>query len=125
MDDDTLLLRQAHPNFMDGEVITSQIFVPFPKDDGKLSVDDGDQINAHDAYKFYTEDRGNTSDSVWAVNKSESDACNVPGIADPAEDAPWHAALDFGGKTVKQCRKIAKKLKKYALVRGCQYRPTD
>lgn len=34
----TLLLRHAHPNFMDGDQITSQVFMPFPKVDGCLSV---------------------------------------------------------------------------------------
>lgn len=55
----TLLLRQVHPKFMDGSLITSQAFMPFPRDDGKLSVYDGDQIGAADAHQHYTSTLGN------------------------------------------------------------------
>jgi hypothetical protein len=80
MKDTTELLRQAHPNFLDGESITSQVFFPFPKDAGKLSVDDGDQITARDAFEFYTTVRGNVSDSVWSITVLEASECGVPRI---------------------------------------------
>lgn len=61
---ETILLRQAHPRFMEGEFPTSQVFYPFPKDDGKLSVYDGDQITAENAHRHYTQVLGNESHSV-------------------------------------------------------------
>jgi len=42
MNDQTLLLRQVHPNFLPDGELSSQAFYPFPKDNGRLSVYDGD-----------------------------------------------------------------------------------
>lgn len=119
----TLLHRQAHPKFMDGAQITSQVFIPFPKDDGLLSVYDGDQISAAEAHTHYTQVLGNDSHSVWSVTKAEADGEAVPASADPLPDFPSHSKIDFTGKTDKECRKIAKKLKAWAMARGCQFLP--
>lgn len=119
----TLLHRQAHPKFMDGAQITSQVFIPFPKDDGLLSVYDGDQISAAETHAHYTLVLGNESHSVWSVTKAEADGESVPASADPLPDFPSHSKIDFTGKTDKECRKIAKKLKAWAMARGCQFLP--
>ena len=42
MTPDTLLLRQIHPSFMQYGRVTSLAFRPTPKDEGFLSVGDGD-----------------------------------------------------------------------------------
>lgn len=42
MTPDTLLLHQIHPSFIQYGRVTSQAFRPTPKDEGFLSVDDGD-----------------------------------------------------------------------------------
>ena len=55
MNDQTLLFRQAHPNFVVEGMLTSQAFTPFPKDQGNLSVYDGDQVSPQEAYRHYTE----------------------------------------------------------------------
>jgi hypothetical protein len=123
MNPETLLLRQAHPNFMDGRQITSQVFVPFPKDEGRLSVYDGDQITAAAAYAHYTGSLGNASHSVWAVTKGEADGEGAPGGPDALPDFVAHAKIDYTGKTDKECRRIAKKLKVLAVTRGCQFQP--
>ncbi|MBK8039825.1 MAG: hypothetical protein IPK22_22235 [Verrucomicrobiaceae bacterium] len=117
------LHRQAHPKFMDGAQITSQVFIPFPKDDGLLSVYDGDQISAAEAHAHYTQVLGNESHSVWSLTKAEADGEAVPASADPLPDFPSHSKIDFTGKTDKECRKIAKKLKAWAMARGCQFLP--
>lgn len=121
MNQTTLLLRQAHPRFMTGLEVTSQAFMPFPKDDGKLSVYDGDQISPEAAHAHYTQVLGNQSHSVWAVSKAEADSEGVPGEPDPLPDFPAHASIDFSSKSAKDCRKIAKILKTKALDRGCLY----
>lgn len=123
MSPETILLRQAHPNFMDGPLITSQVFMPFPKDEGKLSVYDGDQITAADAYEHYTETLGNESHSIWAVTKGEADGLDVPASPDPLPAFLSHSVIDFTGRTDKDSRKIAKRLKLFALGRGCLYAP--
>ena len=42
MTDETLLLRQVHPSFLQDGVVSSQVFRPTPKDECKLSAYDGD-----------------------------------------------------------------------------------
>ena len=120
MNSETHLLRHAHPSFMDGNQITSQVFMPFPKDDGKLSVYDGDQIEPDQSYIHYTSVLGNQSHSVWCVTKAEADGESVTGSPDPLPGFPAHACIDFGDHPEKVCRKIAKRLKSIALARGCQ-----
>ena len=121
MTPETILLRHAHPNFMDGNSITSQVFMPFPKDEGFLSVYDGDQISAEMSHQHYTQTLTNQSHSVWGVTKAEADAENVPAKPAPCGNFVAHATLDFNGKTDKLCRKTAKRLKALAVMRGCLY----
>jgi hypothetical protein len=123
MTPNTLLLRQAHPNFIDRGRITSQVFLPFPKDEGKLSVYDGDQITAADAHAHYTTVLGYQSHSVWAVMKQEADGAGVPAEPDPLPEFPAHAAIDFSRQPPPDWRKIAKRLQACALTRGCQHLP--
>lgn len=118
MTDETILLRQAHPKFVHEGQLTSQAFVPFPKDDGKLSVYDGDQISAVESHHHYTETLKNESDSVWGVTCSEVTEINLPSNLDPLPDFSSHAVIDFSGKSNSVCRKLAKKLKELALNRG-------
>ena len=123
MNAETLLHRQAHPKFAPGGQLTSQAFMPFPKDDGLLSVDDGDQISAAEAFAYYTGVLGHQSCGVWSVSKAEADGESAQAIPTPEPDRPAHASLDFRGKSEKECRKIAKILKILALARRCQYSP--
>lgn len=122
MNDETLLLRQVHPNFFpDGEV-SSQAFFPFPKDDGKLSVYDGDQITAEASYQHYAVTLGLESVGVWAVDGAEAVSVGLPHLSDPVSGNTAHAVIDFGTLAEKECRKLAKKLKKFAVDRGSLYR---
>jgi len=123
MNAETLLHRQAHPQFAPGGQLTSQVFMPFPKDDGLLSVDDGDQINAADAFACYTGVLGLQSCGVWSVTKAETDGESANAISTPEPTRLSHASLDFRGKSDKECRRVAKKLKAWALARGCQFVP--
>jgi len=123
MNDETLLLRQVHPAFIESGQLTSQAFVPFPKDKGKLSVYDGDQISASEAHKHYTEVLGNASDSVLGVTCAEVEQAGLTSASDPLEDFPAHALIDFTAHPEKSFRKLAKKLKASAIARGCLYSP--
>ena len=119
----TILLRQAHPNFMDGALITSQVFMPNSNDEGKLSAYDGDQITAADSHAHYTGVLQKQSHSVWGVTCAEAEAETVPGSPDPLPEFPSHSTIDFTGKPEKVCRKVAKRLKALATARGCLYLP--
>lgn len=119
----TVLLRQVHPNFIPAGELSSQAFLPFPKDDGKLSVYDGDQITAEASLQHYTQVQQLSSHSVWGITSGEVSGVGLSSSADPLEEFPSHAIVDFGGKPEKECRKLAKKLKALALQRGCLFRP--
>lgn len=119
----TLLLRQAHPKFMAGDEITTQVFMPFPKDKGGLSVYDGDKISASDSHEHYTKNLGCESHSVWAVSKEEAEEEQTMVVSDPQPNSPSHALINFEAQTNNQLRKAAKKLKIKALKRGLLFKP--
>ena len=119
MNDQTLLLRQVHPNFLPEGALSSQAFYPFPKDDGRLSVYDGDQISAEASYHHYTVDLGYSSAGVWGMNCGEVASISLTSQPDPITNSPAHACIDFGRRVDKECRKLAKKLKELAVARGC------
>jgi hypothetical protein len=122
MTESTMLLRQAHPNFVDGDIITSQVFMPFPRDDGLLSVYNGDKINPAEAYNHYTKKLRYLSHSVWGVRKAEVDAELLPSRDDPQPGFPEHAVIDYTGfPEKKELRKKAKRLQVLALAHGCLY----
>jgi hypothetical protein len=75
--DQTLLLRQIHPSFIDRDRVTSQAFRPTEKDRGKLSVYDGDLISAEGSWKHYTA-RVLKSAGVLAVTVGECAAEQLP-----------------------------------------------
>jgi hypothetical protein len=121
MNPETTLLRQVHPDFIPDGQLTSQAFMPFPKDEGKASVYDGDQISAADSYKHYTEVLRNASDSVWGVTCAEVAEAGLTSAPAPLENFPSHSLIDFTAHPEKNFRKLAKKLKAFAIVRGCLY----
>jgi hypothetical protein len=63
----TLLFRQVHPKFFPGGTLSSQAFFPFPKDQGKLSVYDGEHITAAQSFTHYTETLHLESAGVWGI----------------------------------------------------------
>ncbi|GMU43727.1 MAG: hypothetical protein IT479_01085 [Xanthomonadales bacterium] len=125
MNDDTLLLRQVHPQFLKDDQLTSQAFFPFPKDNGRLSVYDGDQISAEASYRHYTEALGFQSQGVWAVSGAESAGVGLAHVPDPLTESPAHAVIDFGQRPEKECRKLAKRLRDHAVQRGCLHAAGD
>ena len=123
MSPETTLLRQVHPDFIPEGQLTSQAFMPFPKDEGKLSVYDGDQVEAADSYRHYTEVLGNKSDSVWGVSCGEVAGVALTVVSAPLADFPSHSLIDFTGHPEKNFRKLAKKLKAFAIARRRLYPP--
>ncbi len=118
----TLLLRQVHPSFMDGDTPTSQAFVPFPKDQNKLSVDDGSKTTPEAAHTRYTTVLKLSSVGVWGVTDAEVASVGLSSAPDPLPDNPAHALIDFTGLSNKEQRKKAKRLLEFALVHGCLYK---
>lgn len=124
MTPETMLWRQVHPSFVQAGRITSQVFRPSPKDKGRLSVYDGDQITAEGAWEHYTEELEYESIGVMGVTVQECQNQDLEARPDPAP-FPEHAVIDFSGFSGNQIKKKAKRLKRVALSRGWQYRAED
>ena len=120
---DSLLLRQVHPNFFQDGQLSSQAFSPSPKDKGKLSVYDGKLISPAQSFEHYTQKLGFQSVGVWGVNNVEVIETGLTSAPDPLPNSPAHALINFGNASDKECRKLAKKLKAFALARGVLYSP--
>jgi len=118
---DSLLLRQVHPNFLKDGQLSSQAFFPFPKDKGKLSVYDGKLISPAESFEHYTEKLSYQSVGVWGISDAEVIASGLTSEPDPLPESPAHALINFGKASDKECRKLAKKLKTFALARGILY----
>jgi hypothetical protein len=123
MNSGTMLLRQVHPSFFSDGQLLSQAFIPFPKDTGGLSVYDGDVISPREAFRHYTKQQNLQSIGVWAVQCQEANTLDLSCRPDPLPENPAHALIDFGDLPQKAWRKLAKKLRNFALTHGCLYAP--
>ena len=124
MNSGTLLLRQIHPAWIQKERVTSQAFAPTPKDNSMLSVYDGDQITAEDAWKHYRQSQRLNSVGVLAVTVAECEAQNATAQPYPTP-FPEHAVIDFSELTNSQGKKAAKQLRTLAEQRGWKYGPVS
>lgn len=122
MNNDTLLLRQINPSFIQDGKITSQAFSPTPKDEKKLSCYDGDQISARDAHSHFSNGLGLRSAGVLAVTVNECSSVELPARPDP-EPFKEHAIIDFEGNDNKEIRRKAKTLRNHAELRSWVYKP--
>lgn len=123
MNDDTLLLRQIHPRFVQGGRVSSQAFRPTPKDEQNLSVYDGDQISPQPAHEHYTEQLELQSIGVMAITQCECCKLELPVQPDPAP-FPEHALIDFSAHGKSATEKKAKLLRAKAEIRDWLYKET-
>ena len=121
MTDDTLLLRQVNPAWIQDGRITSQVFRPTPKDSKRLSVYDGDQISAEGAWSHYVEELELSSVGVVAVTVVECKEQDLPVAPDP-NPFPEHVVIKFNDYSNSQIKTKAKKLTRAAEARGWRYR---
>ena len=122
MNDDTLLYRQVSPSWLVNGEFTSQTFLPTRKDNGLLSVYDGDRITAEDSWRHFVGTLGHPSAGVAAVSVAECNDQQLPVRPDP-EAFPEHVLIDFTGLSNSQKERKAAALKAAALARGWQFRP--
>ena len=121
MIDATIVYRQIHPSFVQAGFPTSQAFRPTPKDESKLSVYDGDQITAENAFQHYINDLNLSSVGVMGLTVSECLEESLTVCSDP-EPFREHAVIDFSGVSDKDCRNKSKKLQSKAVHRGWLHR---
>lgn len=120
MTGETLLLRQIHPSFVQNGKPSSQAFRPTPKDESRLSVDNGDMITPEASWKRFSERPNCTSAGVMAISKTECTSCSVK-ITEDGVPHPEHCFLDFAPFGRNETEKVSKKLKAHALNRGWLY----
>ncbi|USU02966.1 hypothetical protein [Pseudomonas siliginis] len=122
MDDQTQLLRQVHPSFVQDGKITSQVFRPTPKDDKKLSSYDGDLITPEASYAHFTSRADCRSAGVVSITTAECQALDLQAVADPKEFLE-HVLIDFSEFEKKEIEKKAKILRANAESRDWLYKP--
>jgi len=120
MTDETWLLRQVHPAFIQADRVTSQVFRPTPKDQQLLSVYDGELITPEAAYHHFISRPDCKSAGVLAVTCDECADQHLPVRPDP-EPFPEHVVIDFTGLSNNQCEKKGKRLCAMAIQRGWLY----
>lgn len=112
-----LLLRQIHPGFIQRGRATSQAFRPTPKDEGQLSVYNGNMIEPQPVWQHYSEVLKKASVGVRAVSRDECMALSLPITSDPTP-FPEHVLIDFRAFDKKRVESMAKQLRHQAEARG-------
>src|SRR5690554_3189196 len=123
-----MLHRQVHPSFLSDGVVSSQAFTPFPKDEGGLSVDRDSIANAEESYRHHTVDKSLESAATFSVTVGECTQLGLPVCADPVMEAPENAAhclIEFRNMSANQMKKVGKKLRDHAEVRGPTHTPPN
>ncbi len=113
----TLLLRQIHPTFVQAGRVSSQAFRPTPKDERRLSVDNGDRIQPNAAWARFVSNPICLSAGVMAVSLAECDAQSLTVIED-GNPYPEHCSIDFSAFEKREIERKAKQLSCQARERG-------
>ncbi len=124
MNNDTVLLRQIHPSFIQHGRVTSQAFRPTPKDEHKLSMYDGDQISAERSFRHYTETLCFASVAVLGVTAIECQELDLLVVPDP-ESFIEHVLIDYSAFDKNVVEKKAKLLKAKSETRGWLFRDSS
>jgi hypothetical protein len=117
MTPDTMLLRQIHPSFVQNGRVTSQAFRPTPKDEFRLSVDNGDRVSPEASWQRFSANPTCKSIGVQAVSNSECMVHELTVLEDGTPH-PEHCSLDFAAFDKKTIEKKSKQLRAKADTRG-------
>jgi hypothetical protein len=118
--DETMLHRQVNPSWIQNGRVTSQAFKPTPKDEGLLSVYDGDLITAEKAWTHFTTALNFASVGSYGLTVHECGQNDLP-VEPKPDQFPEHAVINFTAFSGNQIEKKAKKLKACAETRGWLY----
>ena len=118
MNDETTLLRQINPAFIDNGRLGSPAFRPSKKDNGLLSVYDGDLISAEDAFLHFNDKPNCNSQCVCGVTYQEVRSLELESRPDVKDQFPEHAVIDFTAYSSSRQDKLAKRLRDFAQSRG-------
>ena len=126
-DENELLLRQVHPNFIVESRISSQAFLPTAKDDKKLSVNRSSMVSAQEAFDLHTKVKKLQSIGVWGVTVGEIHAMDsllieYDPIEAPVQDRS-HSLINFSKlSSESRIKATAKQLAAKARDRDCLYK---
>jgi hypothetical protein len=123
-DPDEALFRQIHPKHLSAGVISSEAFVPSPRDKDMLSTL-RERIGPEAAYGRWV-DAGYESIGTYAVTVGEAIGAGLQIVDDEADTEPDHASIDFSALASKgQKKQTGRRLRDAAVERGCQYTPLE
>ncbi|MBF0178399.1 MAG: hypothetical protein HQM03_00070 [Magnetococcales bacterium] len=123
MKDETVLLRQIHPNFVQGGRVISSAFSPTPKDKKLLSTYNGDLIKPENAWVYHNRRPNCSSMGIMGITVGECRSLSLPTRPDPTP-YPEHAVIDFSDFTNGETKAKAKLLRDMAVERGWLYQAT-
>lgn len=122
-DEQRALHRQVHPSWVQNEQITSQVFTPTPKDEGLLSMYDGEQMSPQASYRHYTTEQKLLAAGTVSVLCAEVQEIGLSWRLDPAP-FPEHAVIDFTAlQPPTKVKAKAQALAEKARQRGWTFRP--
>jgi hypothetical protein len=117
------LHRQVHPSWVQEGRPTSQAFSPTPKDQGLLSVYDGDQIPPEASFIHYTTVQKLTAEGTVSITTDEVDIVGLPWQID-GKPFVEHGVVDFTGlPSAGKIKAKAQALAEKARLRGWTHKP--
>ncbi len=117
------LFRQVHPGWVVRGRLTSQVFKPTPKDEGRVSVDRSSKIHPQESLNRHVA-QGFASVAVIAVTVGEVEEHGAVAFDDPQLPLkPAHAVIDMTGLTRSVRETAAAMLRTAAVKRGARYPP--
>ncbi|GAB3560413.1 hypothetical protein [Spirosoma fluminis] len=131
MQDNTLLHRQVHPNFVQNKTVSTQAFLqqedvsslsftPKRDDNNLLSVYNGDKFTPEQSYSHYTQKF--ISYGVLSISKSECESIEPLTANEDNDPFDGHSHIDFSKVESKGKIKVkAQNLRDIAIKRGWAY----
>lgn len=120
MQEENLLHRLVNPAFVQGDSISSQVFKPTSKDEGLLSLYNGNQFSADESYQHYTSKLNLESVAVASISRIEFEELTIE-VEDDNIPFIGHSSANFNSLSTSQVKKAAKKLKNLATSRGVSF----
>jgi hypothetical protein len=117
----TLLLRQIHPAYVQNGDVSSQAFRPTAEHEFKLSMYNGDLIEAKPSWVHFTTVQRKESAGVQAVTVSECKAVALRAVESP-EIFAEHCHIDFSSFGSNQIVQKGRLLRDRAATRGWLFR---
>lgn len=132
MNDNTPLYRQVVPAYFkpqENGMVAVRAFFPRKRDEGRLSVHNGDGISAEGAYRTFMQIPRCNSAGVVSVFVRECQELEqkkrweLPVCDDPHEGNPHHVVIDFNRIPDEKWMVVAELLRDFAAARGWAYGP--